>query len=240
MRITSLTLRDLRRYRETRARPRARADDRPRPERGGQVHAPARDRARAHPQGDERRGRARRPRAVGWRAGRPHVIDDGVHLRGRGRRQPRRPAREVVPGGQGHGDAWTSTARSSRIRPARTSSSPSCRACRPRASSARRPRSATTSSPPSSGTKARCGTGSRPRSAARIAGRAAPARSSSGRSTTSRRRGRRTPGASRPPRTPSPTSPRSSRPARTSSGASSGTGTRSPSRASAAPRPTRP
>ena len=64
VRITSLALTDLRRYRDHEFEPVARPDDRPRPERGRQVDDPARDRARADAQGHEL---GRRPRRAGRR-----------------------------------------------------------------------------------------------------------------------------------------------------------------------------
>ena len=158
VRITSLALDRRPPVSRPRVRAVARPDRRPRAQRGRQVDAPAGDRARADPQGDELRRRPRRPGPVGRDPDVPDAIcmtftyedEDGDRTRAGW------PSRSAAPRAR---SAWSWTARSSRTRPRPTRSWPRSPASRPRASSARPHPSATTSSP---GLAARRGRAPRP------------------------------------------------------------------------------
>ena len=101
VRVRRLHGRDFRRYRDLRHRLRARPDGRPRPERIGQEHRPARARAGPDAAGDEHGRRARVPAAVGRAAG--GALDHHPRVRaGRGRRPEGRHAREDVRRLEGH------------------------------------------------------------------------------------------------------------------------------------------
>ena len=241
MRITSLALTDLRRYRDARVRACRPASTIVR----GPNEAGKSTIQRAIELALTRKvtSSAARPRRAGARGTATRTSRTTVALtftlRGRGGRRRARAgsrSRSAAPRAR---SASSSTA-TPITDPARADEelASSSRASRPRASSARRPRSATTSWPGSSATRARCATGSRRRSAAPTAGRAAPSASSSGRSTTCRPAASRTRAGSRSPRTRSTDVGRAApgRRGRARS-ASSTTATRSPCPASTAPRP---